>query len=185
MGPESLHFSRASVAPKNTLEQQDQNSITQTFSFQLFVLGGKKNFFFHLFVLLAVFPERWALGSELNADTALAHGERDAGKQIWGRTWGSPGWGPPPLLRSRELLSGRTRGICRGPRRNSPRGGGRSRPCICSGEMSREGLLICVRYSSRQEKKTAGKSLGTWAVEQSEGNRGRVAVDGEAVRGTR
>ena len=114
---------------------------------------GKKIFFFHLFVLLAVFPERWALGSELNADMALAHGERDAGKQIWG----SPGWGPPPLLRSRELLSGRTRGICRGPG-----GGGRSRPCICSGEMSRKGLLICVRYSSRQEKKTAGKSLGTY-----------------------
>ena len=175
MGPKSLHFSQASVAPKNTLEQQDQNSITQTFSFQLFVLG-EKNFFFHLFVLLAVFPERWALGSELNADMALAHGERDAGKQIWG----SPGWGPPPLLRSRELLSGRTRGICRGPG-----GGGRSRPCICSGEMSRKGLLICVRYSSRQEKKTAGKSLGTWAVEQSEGNRGRMAVDGEAVRGMR
>lgn len=150
-GAQSLHFSGASVAPKNTLEQQDQNSITQTFSFQLFVLGEKKIFFYSFVCPFTVFPERWVLGSELNADTALAHGERDAGKQIWGRAWGSPGWGPPPLLRSRELLSERTKGVCRGPRRNSPRGGGRSRPCVCSGEMSREGLLICVRCSSRQE----------------------------------
>lgn len=175
-GPASLRFSRASVAPKNTLEQQDQKQW-----FQLFVLGKKKKILGKKIVLLAVFPEHWALVLKLSQTWSLPPGERDAEKQSWDRAWGP--WDGPASSSEVKSFSVEGQGASAEAREGIAQevAADPGHAFVQERRLGRA-LLICVRHSSRQEKKTAGKSLGTeqWS---SEGNRGCVAVGGEAARG--